>query len=91
MKKSFFNEIIFAGGLMVCISCNQVNKPENTNIVQSNKSEFKDSTSFTKGVKVLIKQLAQMKVIENVTIKNGRHYYLIAGKQYEANDLQSLD
>lgn len=91
MKRNFFNKIIFAGGLVAFISCNQVKKPENTNAILSNKSDFKDSTSFTKGVKVFIKPLAQMNIIENVTIKNGKHYYLIAGKQYEANDLHSLD
>lgn len=89
--KTIYLSIISLLLLITSLSCNQSN--EKKAVVSSSPpvSEFKDSTSFVKGVKVFIRPLAQMKVIENVTLKQGKHYYLIGGKQYEAKDLQSLD
>lgn len=83
--------IIFLFLLVAVTGCNQPSKSVSESPLTPSKSEFKDSTSFVKGVKVFIKPLAQMKVIESVTVKNGKHYYFIGGKQYEAKDLQSLD
>lgn len=77
--------------LTTFLSCNQGSKLEVAKSIQESKSEFKDSTSFLKGVKVFIIPLASMKVIENVEFKGGKHYYLVGGKQYEAKELKSLD
>jgi len=42
-------------------------------------------------LKVFIKPLAKMKVIDRVVFKQGKHYYFIDGKQYEAKDIKSQD
>jgi hypothetical protein len=77
------------------ISCNQdkdkSSSTDTTVKVDESESEFKDSISFKKDVKVFVKPITQILYIDSVTEVNGSSVFYIDGKKYKASDLQSLE